>query len=91
MIKKREKVNNQTFSERGTREAILEDAQRCFGPEGVHQMRMMFKKYDDLLARCTNDSELEHIKKIAAADIFTAMGYRGGLSVDGVDVIPGDE
>jgi hypothetical protein len=91
MMKKAGKVNQQTFSEQGTRQKILQDARRCFGPEGVRQLQMMFKKYDDLLARCTNDSEREHIKKIAAADIFTAMGYRGGLSVDGIDVIPSDE
>jgi hypothetical protein len=51
---------------------------------------MTFDKWDNLLAKCTNESERKHIKVMAIAEMHTLMGYRDGLTVNG-QVIIGDE
>lgn len=91
MTKKSDKVNHNTLNEKATRKKLLLDAQVRFGPEGARQLQMMFNKYDKLLKNCQNESERQHIKKIAAADVYQALGYRGGLQVGGEIVIPDDE
>ncbi len=91
MIKKQEKVDNETLSELATRKRIIADAIRRFGAGGERQMRMVFDKYDKLLAKCTNDSERKHIKSLAIVEIHQLMGYRGGLTINKHVVLPSED
>ena len=89
-MKKHDNVDFNTMSEAATRKKLLIDAERRFGPEGARQLQMMFNKYDNLLKNCTNELERQHIKQLGAAEVYQAMGYRGGLMVDHQLVIPDD-
>lgn len=82
------KKNNKIMSEEKTRQKLLIDAQRRFGPEGKKQLQMMFDKYDNLIRTCRNELERQHIRQLGVVEIYKAMGYRGGLTVDDQLVIP---
>ena len=77
-----------TMSEQKTREKIMIQAIKlgC----GL-EVAGLFKKYDDLLKTCTNDSEREHIKVLAITDIYKFIGFSGGLTIDNQVVIPDDK
>jgi hypothetical protein len=92
-VKKKTKVvdDKVTFTEEETRRRMISEAHACFGPEGVRQIKLLFQKYDDLLKKCTNSNEIEHIKKIACADLYRLVQYKGGLTINGAVVIPDDE
>ena len=51
----------------------------------------IFRKYDAILAKHQNPLERKQIATMAAAEIYKLLGFKSGLSVAGVDVIPPDE
>ena len=83
--------NKVALTERATRRKMLEDCARRFGPEGVRQLKLMFKKWDDAIAKCNNESEIKHMRQLAAMEIFSVLNYRGGLTVNDQVVIPAEE
>ena len=90
-MKKHNNIDNDTLSERATRLRMLNDVELRFGPDGRRQVQMVFDKYDRLLNNCTNEVERQHIKKVAAAEIFTMIGYKGGLAINNEVIIPAEE
>lgn len=68
-------------TEAETRVKILNDCLQFYGPEAQRQLKMVFAKYDGLLAKCTNQEERKHIKILAITDIYKMMGYQDGLRV----------
>ena len=83
-------VDNNTFNERVTRSKLMTDCINRFGPEGGRQLQLLFTKWDKLIANCTNESEIKHMKNLACAEIYSALGYRGGITVGGDVVIPAE-
>jgi hypothetical protein len=83
-----QKKNNGAQSEIETRQGIIKQALRFYGPEAARQVQAHFVKYDGLLARVTNESERKHIKHLALAELYKMMGYYQGLVVGGQEIIP---
>ena len=50
-----------------------------------------FARYDRMLANCHNEKEAKDISIMGAAEVYRIMGLKGGLSVDGRDIIPSDD
>lgn len=75
-------------NEADSRKNILADA-KVFGclPEVIK----CFERYDRMLANCKNESERKDISIMGSAEIYRIMGLKGGLSVDGKDIIPSDD
>jgi len=93
MVKKKRSERNKentTYTEQATRKRMLADVRERFGITGETQLKQLFDKWDKLVISCKNDSERAHMKKMACAEIFKAIGYRGGLTVGGDVVIPDD-
>ena len=82
--------NNKVLSEEKSRKGIMSDCLRRFGPEGVRQLKQLFDKWDRLIANCKNENELKHMKAMACAEVYHAMGYSGGITVGGQVIIPDD-
>lgn len=53
-------------------------------------LKLIFEKYDNLLANTKSESEANHIKKLAAVEIYKLL-FSGGLTINGEVVIPADE
>lgn len=70
-----------------SRRNILADA-KVFGCET--EIIRCFDRYDKMLARCGSESERKDISIMGAAEIYRIMGLKGGLSVNGVDILPSD-
>lgn len=51
-------------------------------------LKAKFDYWDLKLRNCSNEIELEDMKKVAMLDIFTLYDQDDGLSIDGQDVIP---
>ena len=90
-MKKKTHVNNDTLNEAATRQKLLFECQQRFGPEGVRQLRMLFDKWDRALLSCKNEVESKHMKAMACAEIYTVLGYRGGITVGGKVIIPDED
>lgn len=90
-MKKKKRKPNEPLDERETRIKIFADCKRLYGPEAERQLRMVFDKWDGILAKCTNAEESKHIRVMAATEIHQLMGYVGGLSVGGKVIIESDE
>lgn len=91
MKSKKTHKDKNTFNENTTRQRLISDCIIRFGPEGGRQLKMLFEKWDKLMAKCKNESELNHIGALACAEIYSAMGYGGGLTVDGEVMIPNED
>ena len=91
MKSKRTHVDNDTFNELATRRSLIADCTQRFGPEGARQLRLLFDKWDKAIASCKNENEVKHMKAMAAAEIYTALGYSGGITVGGQVVIPAED
>lgn len=90
MQKKKTKKNDGVQTEAETRQGIIRQALRFYGPEAARQVQAHFQKYDTILARVTNESERKHIKHLALAELYKMMGYYQGLVVGGQEIIPPD-
>lgn len=88
---KNRKVDKDTFDEMTTRRKLMSDCIKRFGPEGGRQLKILFAKWDKLIANCRNESEVKHMRRLACVEIFSALGYRGGLQVGGDTVIPAED
>lgn len=88
----KEELKKKADSEKKTRESILYSALRFYGPEAQRQVQMHFDKYDRILKSCKNDTEREHIKKIAIIELQQMMKFKeiaeNGLSINGEEVLP---
>lgn len=82
--------DNNTFNEAATRHKLLSDCIRRFGPEGGRQLQLLFAKWDNLITSCKNESEVKHMRRLACAEIYTALGYSGGIQVGDDVVIPAE-
>ena len=91
MKNKRTHTNNNTFNEQETRKKLIDDCLYRFGPEGVRQLKLLFTKWDQVIAQCKNNEELKHMRTMASAEIFSLLGYSGGLTVGGKVVIPAED
>ena len=74
-------------SEAESRKTILEDAKICGCHEAVVKA---FARYDRMLAQCKNEEERKSIAIMGTAELYRIMNSKGGLSVDGVDIIPAE-
>ena len=83
-------VDKDTLSEAASRKNLLADCLKRFGPEGVRQLKLLFAKWDKLIANCKNESESKHMKAMACAEIYNVMGYSGGITMGGQVIIPDD-
>lgn len=88
MRSKKTHIDNNTFNERTSREHLIADCYERFGPEGAKQLKLLFDKWDKLLVKCKNETELKHMRKLACAEIYSSLGYSDGLLVGGEVVIP---
>jgi len=84
-------VDKDTFNETATRQRLITDCMRRFGPEGSRQLKILFAKWDNLIANCKNESEIKHMKRLACAEIYNALGYSGGIQVGDDVVIPAEK
>ena len=89
-MKKRKRKSTEPLDEIDTRLTIYSDCRNKYGPEAERQLRMVFDKWDNLLKKCTNEQERQHIKVMAITEVHTMMNYVGGLSVAGKVVIEDD-
>lgn len=71
-----------------SRKNILADA-KLFGC--YEEIVRCFARYDRMLANCKNEIERKDIAVLGSAEIYRIMGLKGGLSVDGKNIIPSDE
>lgn len=83
-------MSNKPINEKKTRDKLIQDAYRTYGPEAAKQLRMVMDQWDTKIKNCRNDEERSHMKKVAIAEIFNLMGYRGGLTINNQVVIPDD-
>ena len=90
MKSKKTHSNNDTLNETETRKRLVADCMRRFGPEGVRQLTLLFEKWDKIIINCKNDNELKHMRAMASAEIYSALGYSGGLTVGGQVIIPAE-
>ena len=86
MQQKKKKSNIQSEAE--TRQGVIKQALRFYGPEAARQVQVHFDKYDAILAKVTNKFERKHIKHLALAELYKMMGYYQGLVVNGQEIIP---
>jgi hypothetical protein len=84
MMNKKEKA----LTEKKTRDKLIADAYRTYGPESAKQLRMMLDQWDVRIKNCKNEQERSHMKKVAIAEVYQLMGYIGGLSINHQVVIP---
>ena len=91
MKKKKRRKSIDPLDERETRLKIFADCRKHYGPEAERQLRMVFDKWDNLLAKCTNLEERKHITVMAATEVHQMMGYSGGLTVGGKVIIEDNE
>jgi len=77
-------------TEADTRRRILADCNKYYGPEAQRQLKMVFDKYDRLLANCGNQEERKQIKILALTEIYKKMGYQDGLQVGGTVILEAD-
>lgn len=75
-------------SEKEMRRTVLHMAQLlgC-----VHEVKVIFLKYDTLLKHCTDANERYQIGLAGVTELHTLMGMRGALIVDGNIIIPQDK
>ena len=74
-------------SEQHFRQALFQRA-KDLGCDG--DLKILFHKFDNALAGCTNPTERKHIAQCGAAEIHKLFGCRGGLVIDGQQIIPPD-
>ncbi|KKN18078.1 hypothetical protein LCGC14_0959370 [marine sediment metagenome] len=86
----RDKTDNDTFNEHSTRRKLLADCVTRFGPESGKQLQLMFVKWDKLIANCKNESEVKHMRHLACAEIYNALGFSGGITMGEDIVIPAE-
>ena len=90
----RQMVTNQTLikqnekkivSEAKSRKNLLElaETQGCKG-----EVQAILDRTDKLLYNCSNLVERKHITIMAIAELHKLLNVQGGLSVDGVEIIP---
>ena len=91
MKSKRTHVDNDTLNERTTRKRLMTDCVRRFGPDGGRQLQILFTKWDNLIAGCKNESEVKHMRRLACAEIYNALGYSGGITMGDDVVIPAED
>ena len=84
-------VDNNTLNEKATRLSLMSDCVRRFGPEGGKQLHLLFIKWDKLIANCKNESEVKHMRRLACAEIYNALGYSGGIKMGQDVVIPAED
>lgn len=77
-----------TASEMETRRSIFKSALRFYGEDGLRQVKMHFDKYDKILMSCKNETERDHIKRIAIIELHQLMQFKDGLNINGTDIIP---
>jgi len=80
--------DKKVMTENQTRDKIMAHAIRL-GCE--YEVRTLFKKYDDLLRTCKNESERKHISVLGVTEIYKLIGFRGGLMVNDQVIIPHDK
>lgn len=73
-------LSDKILPENETRKRLLKHA-KLVGCE--YDMKMLFKKYDNLLKNCTNEKEREDISKLGAYEVYRLLGGGGELYVDG--------
>lgn len=54
------------------------------------EIKQIFDKFDVLLKNCKNLEERKQIAALGAIEIHKFFGCRGGLTINGVEVIPAD-
>jgi hypothetical protein len=84
-------ADKDTYNEQATRSKLMTDCIKRFGPEAGRQLRGLYAKWDNLIANCKNESEVKHMRRLACAEIFNALGYSGGLKVGEDIVIPAED
>lgn len=82
--------NNKVMSEEETRKSFINQALKCYGPEAARQVKLHFKKYDNIINACKNEFEKKHIKHLAITELYKMMNYYEGLIIDGQEVIPAE-
>lgn len=72
-------LSNKVLDERTSRMRMYSDAVRMGCGE---EMKALFKKYDGLLSRCTNDKERSDIAHLGIMEIYMLLGGGGELYVN---------
>lgn len=80
-------LDQKVLSEKETRKRLLAHA-KMIGCE--YEMKEMFKKTDLLISKCTNQKEMEDIKKLGAIAIYRLLGGGGELYINNVLVCKDD-
>ena len=76
------------LTEKKTRDKLIADAYRTYGPDAAKQLRMVLDQWDTKIKNCKNEVERSHMKKIAIAEVYKLMGYIGGLTINDEVIIP---
>lgn len=80
-------MSNKPVSEQESRKKLFSLAKQLGCEE---EFRKIMHRYDDLIKRCSNPVERKQMAVMGNVEIHRLFGFRDGLNIGGVDVIPAD-